>query len=190
LPVTTSYPGIYIQELPSSSHSITAAATNIAVFIGYTHPLKTLPANWGTPVQIFGFMDYQRQFGGFLRSAAFAAAGDAYDFATDPAADPETAFGDVAVAVNQFFLNGGTQAYVVGIQNPNLALVGASVTIDSLIFTATEITDETFGMTVTVRPINPTVSPPLDEVADIIISYGPGSGPGTVTEKHPTATMF
>jgi phage tail sheath protein FI len=189
LPVTTSYPGIYIQELPSSSHSITAAATNIAVFIGYTHPLKTLPANWGKPVEIFGFMDYQRQFGGFLRSAAFAAAGDAYDFAADPAADPETAFGDVAVAVNQFFLNGGTQAYVVGIQNPNLALVGASVTIDSLIFTATEITDETFGMTVTVRPINPAVSPPLDEVADIIISYGPGSGTGTVTETYRRVSM-
>ena len=87
--VTTSYPGIYIQELPSSSHSITAAPTNIAVFIGYTHPLKTLPKNWGRPVEIFGFMDYQRQFGGFLRSAAFAAAGNAYAFADDPGRDPE-----------------------------------------------------------------------------------------------------
>src|ERR1700682_3905569 len=70
MPVTTSYPGIYIQELPSSSHSITAAPTNIAVFIGYTHPLKTLKENWGKPVEIFGFMDYRRGFGGFLRSAA------------------------------------------------------------------------------------------------------------------------
>ena len=189
MPVTTSYPGIYIQELPSSSHSITAAATNIAVFIGYTHPLKTLSSNWGKPVEIFGFMDYQRQFGGFLRSAAFAAAGDAYAFAASSTADPETSFGDMAVAVNQFFLNGGTQAYVVGIQNPNLSLVGASVTIDSLIFTATEITDEMFGMTVTVRPINPMVSPPLDEIADIIISYGPSSGPGTVTETYRRVSM-
>jgi uncharacterized protein len=46
MPVTVSYPGIYILELPSSTHTITAAPTNIAVFIGYTHPLKTKPANW------------------------------------------------------------------------------------------------------------------------------------------------
>lgn len=187
--VTTSYPGIYIQELPSSSHSITAAPTNIAVFIGYTHPLKTLPKNWGRPVEIFGFMDYQRQFGGFLRSAAFAAAGNAYAFADDPGRDPETAFGDMAEAVNQFFLNGGTTAYVVGIQNPNLAIAGSTVTIGPLIFTATEITDEMFGMTVTVRPVNPGASPPLSEAADIVVSYGPASGPGRVTETFRRVSM-
>ena len=49
MPVTTSYPGIYIQELPSSAHSIAAAPTNIAVFIGYTHPLKTSPSIGGKP---------------------------------------------------------------------------------------------------------------------------------------------
>ena len=189
MPVTTSYPGIYIQELPSSSHSITAAPTNIAIFIGYTHPLKTLPANWGNPVQLFGFMDYQRQFGGFLRSAAFAAASDAYSYAANPALDPGTAFGDMAEAVNQFFLNGGTQAYVVGIQNSNLAIIGASVTIGALIFTATEITDEIFGITITLRPINPGTSPPMDDIADIIITYGPGSGSGTVTETYRRVSM-
>src|SRR5258707_15837376 len=115
MPVTTSYPGIYIQELPSSSHSITAAPTNIAVFIGYTHPFKTPPANFDVPVQIFGFTDYQRQFGGYLRSGAFAAAGDAFAFADNTAADPTTSFGGMAEAVNQFFLNGGTRAYWVAI---------------------------------------------------------------------------
>ncbi len=189
MPVTTSYPGIYIQELPSSSHSITAASTNLAVFIGYTHPLKTLPANWGQPVQIFGFMDYQRQFGGFLRSAAFAAAGDAHHYAADPGDDPNTAFADMAEAVNQFFLNGGTQAYVVGVQNPNLSITGASVSIGSLIFTAIEITDEKYAMTLTVRPINPGTSPPLEDMADIIISYGPTSGSGTVTETYRRVSM-
>ena len=189
MPVTTSYPGIYIQELPSSSHTITAAPTNIAVFIGYTHPLKTLPANFGQPVEIFGFMDYQRQFGGFVRSAAYAAASNAFAFADDPSADPGTAFGDMAEAVNQFFLNGGTTAFVVGIENANLALVGATVAIGSLVFTATEITDEVFGMTLTLRPVNPGASPPLDEVADVIISYGPASGPGTVTETYRRVSM-
>src|SRR5215467_13482425 len=99
MPVTPTYPGIYIQEAPSSAHTITAAPTNIGVFIGYSHPLKTPPENFGKPVEIFGFMDYKRNFGGFVRSEAMA----------DPAS--AHSFGDLATAVNQFFLNGGTDAY-------------------------------------------------------------------------------
>jgi uncharacterized protein len=41
MPVTPTYPGIYIQELPSSARTITAAPTSITVFVGYTHPFKT-----------------------------------------------------------------------------------------------------------------------------------------------------
>src|SRR5271166_2934305 len=99
MPITPTYPGIYIQEIPSAVHTITAAPTNIAVFIGYTHPFKTIHANWGKPVQIFGFNDYIRNFGGFFRSLAFAHSANQ--------------FADMAQAVNQFFLNGGTEAYVV-----------------------------------------------------------------------------
>ena len=39
--VMTSYPGVYIQELPSLVHTITPAPTSIAVFVGYTHPFRT-----------------------------------------------------------------------------------------------------------------------------------------------------
>ncbi len=167
MPVTPSYPGIYIQELPSSTHTITASPTNIAVFIGYTHPLKTPAANWGRPVQIFGFMDYQRQFGGFVRSAAFAnAAGH---------------FGDMATAVSQFFLNGGTNAYVVGIE-AKAATSTASVTVGALTFSAREITDEVFTMSLTIRLISGTTQ--SDEIADIFVSYGPKSGGGTVNEVY------
>ncbi len=170
MPVTPTYPGIYIQELPSTSHTITAAPTNIAVFIGYTNPLKTNPANFNKTVHIFGPADYQRQFGGPFRSTAF----------TDAAAD----FGDMAQAVNQFFINGGSEAYVVGLSPQNLNIVGSTVAIGALVFTAREITDETFAMTITVRPVNPMASPPTSEIADIVITYGPASGPGTVTETY------
>jgi len=174
MPVTPSYPGIYIEELPSSVHTITAAPTNIAVFIGYTHPLKTI--NWRRAVQIFGFNDYARQFGGFLRSTAFANAA------------PE--FGDMAVAVNQFFLNGGTEAYVVGLEALGGlgGIVGAQVPrrgdptpppLGALTFTAQEITDDEHQLAITVRPINPGIaSPPAPMLADITITYGPPSTPG------------
>ena len=83
MPVTVSYPGIYINEIQSSTHTITAAATSIAVFVGYTHPFKTVTP--GQPVQLFSFSDYKRNFGGFFSNAA-------YD-------DPKD-FGSVALAVN------------------------------------------------------------------------------------------
>jgi hypothetical protein len=203
MPVTPSFPGIYIQELASSVHTITAAPTNLAVFIGYTHPLKTITKNFKTAYQIFGFQDYQRQFGGFLRSAAFANA-------IDPSvADSSTSFGDMAQAVNQFFLNGGTQAYVVALESqflsslvtqpdadstiPTGAVSGAKSTSNApLTFWAREITDATYQLTVQVVPANPpAASPPPPPTADIVITYGPvqppnSSGPvsGTIIETY------
>ena len=43
MPVTVSYPGVYIQELPSNQHTINPATTSVTAFVGYTHPLKTNP---------------------------------------------------------------------------------------------------------------------------------------------------
>jgi uncharacterized protein len=170
MPVTPTFPGIYIQELPSTSHTITAAPTNIAVFIGYTNPLKTAPENFNKAVHIFGLADYQRQFGGPFRSMAF----------TNAAAD----FADMAQAVSQFFINGGSEAYIVGLSPQNINIVGSTVTIGALTFTAREITDEAYVMTITIRSVNPLASPPTSEVGDIVITYGPTSGPGTVTETY------
>ncbi|MDQ6867028.1 MAG: phage tail sheath subtilisin-like domain-containing protein [Pseudomonadota bacterium] len=212
MPVTVSYPGIYIQELPSSTHTITAAPTNIAVFIGYTHPLKTKPANWGKAVLIFGFADYQREFGGFLRSTAYAFAGASQwikdgtpVFASEvPHWDPENnSFGDMASAVNQFFLNGGTQAYVVGLvpgSDPSQFAGGIAPPLSppsvlGMTFTAREITDANFVMTLTLRPILPLGSPPGPFKADVIITYGPapqpgvGAPPGTITESYRGVTL-
>jgi hypothetical protein len=203
MPVTTSYPGIYIQEAPATSHTIVAAPTNIAVFIGYTHPLKTPAANRNKAVQIFSFSDYQAQFGGFVRSGAFA---NAYGLAPKLTG----AFGDMAQAVNQFFLNGGTNAYVVSLQNGSLtaltpcalwlvqgsppgswqlevAPAGETAPNDALVFSATEVTDGKFAMSITIRPGLPT-SPPSDQVADIIITYGPAPPPATSPPGSPPAT--
>src|SRR5436190_22123660 len=94
MPVTTSYPGLYLEELPSNAHSITAAATSITVFVGYTHPFKTRKFN--TAVQLFSFADYEREFGGLFASANLDST--------------------LAYTVNQFFLNGGSIAWVVGLQ--------------------------------------------------------------------------
>jgi phage tail sheath protein FI len=202
MPVTTSYPGIYIQEAPSTSQTIVAAPTNIAVFLGYTHPLKTAAVNLNKAVQIFSFSDYQAQFGGFVRSGAFA---NAYGLAQN-----QGAFGDMAQGVSQFFLNGGTNAYVVSLSNSILTSLtpcalwlahgsppgawqlevapsGQVAPNNAIVFTATEVTDENFAMSITIRPGQQT-SPPGAQVADIVITYGPSPPPATSPPGSPPST--
>ena len=94
MPLSYSYPGIYIQELPLSTHTITPAPTSITAFVGYTHPWKT--AAFNTAIQLFSFSDYETYFGGLYTSGLVDS--------------------DVAQAVYAFFLNGGNNAYVVGLQ--------------------------------------------------------------------------
>lgn len=97
--VQTSYPGLYIQELPSSSHAIVPAPTSVAAFVGYVHPYKNpgFDSNNLTPVvELFSFRDYETYFGGLFTSGI-----------TDPA---------LPRAVYQFFLNGGSTAYVCGLR--------------------------------------------------------------------------
>ena len=157
--ITPTYPGIYIQELPSSTHSITAAPTSVTVFVGYTHPFKTNTANWLKAVEIFSFTDYERQFGGLYTSGVIES--------------------HVAYAVNQFFLNGGAVAYVVALEpnyydttGKNQGLVQpATLPIGSmgLTFTALEPTDQV-PMTVTINNLQTTNT--ANDTADLTISYG------------------
>lgn len=163
MPITPTYPGIYIEELPSSTHAITAAPTSITVFVGYTHPFKTNPANWGKAVELFSFTDYEREFGGLYTSGIIPSG--------------------VAYAVNQFFLNGGSDAYVVGLQ-PHFYDMAASPPTDQGIvqaatlavggangvtFTALEPID-LIPMTVMINNIQTTFA--SGDTADILINYG------------------
>jgi uncharacterized protein len=79
-----SYPGVSIHELPSAAHAITGVATSIAAFIGWA-PMG--PVDEAVLVQ--SWADFQNRFGGF---------------------HPQSKLG---YAVNQFFGNGGQQAYIV-----------------------------------------------------------------------------
>jgi phage tail sheath protein FI len=174
MPVTPTFPGIYIEEIQSSAHTITAAPTSIAVFVGYTHPFKT--KNFGQPMQLFSFTDYEREFGGFFSNSAF---------------DNPEKFGSVSHSVNQFFLNGGVDCYVVGLKAnalggspPTLGEITApSVTVGGVVFTAREPTDASHEMTIRVDNLTAgnANSPPIFNTADITVTYG--AGPGAQFEK-------
>jgi uncharacterized protein len=84
VPITPTYPGVYIEELPSTVHTIVGVSTSVTAFVGYT---KRGPAD--QPTHIFSFGDFQRAFGGL---------------------DPDS---PLTYAVQQFFLNGGSEAWIV-----------------------------------------------------------------------------
>jgi phage tail sheath protein FI len=84
MPAALTYPGVYIEELPSGVHTITGVATSIAAFAGWAPSGPTDRAGL-----VLGFSDFTRQYGGL---------------------DGRSLLG---YAVNQFFANGGQQAYVV-----------------------------------------------------------------------------
>ena len=157
MPVTTTYPGLYIQELPSNSHTITASPTSVTVFVGYTHPFKTDPANWGVATEIFSFTDYQRLFGGLYTSGVIES--------------------HVAYAVNQFFLNGGADAFVVALPpsyydasgNNQGLVMPPTLTVGPVTFTGLEPVDLT-PMTVTINNLKTTYA--ANDTADVTISYG------------------
>jgi len=81
-----SYPGVYVQEVPSGVRTIVGVSTSIAVFIGRT---KQGPLD--EPVFCLNYSDFERVF------------------------SSEYAGSDMARAVRLFFQNGGTQCYVMRI---------------------------------------------------------------------------
>lgn len=58
MPITPTYPGVYIEEIPSGVRTIVGVGTSVAAFVGYTRrgPSKA--------VQLFNFSDFERAFGG------------------------------------------------------------------------------------------------------------------------------
>jgi uncharacterized protein len=88
MPVQPTYPGVYVQEVPSGVRTIMGVATSIAAFVG-----RACKGPVNDPVIINSYADYERKFGGlWLKST-------------------------MSFAVRDFFLNGGSQAIIVRLNN-------------------------------------------------------------------------
>ncbi len=85
------HPGVYVQEIPSGVRSIEGVPTSTTIFVGETErgPL--------TPVKIKGVGEYERYFGGYLRNDSGST----------------TARVTMRYAVDAFFRNGGSTAYIL-----------------------------------------------------------------------------
>ena len=92
MPVTLSYPGVYIEEVPSGVRTITGVATSITAFIG-----RALRGPVNDPTRVQSFAEYERLFGGLWRDSS------------------------LSYAVQQFFQNGGNDALIVRVHEATAA---------------------------------------------------------------------
>jgi phage tail sheath protein FI len=176
MPVNPTYPGVYIEEVPSGVRTIVGVSTSVAAFIG---SFSRGPLNH--PIQIFNEGDLQREFGG-LR------------------ADSETSY-----AVSQFFLNGGSEAWVVrtALTEGDDAAEASSANLqdedgnDTLVATAgRQIKDEPFqdpgewGDFVRID-VDYNTNDPATEFNLTITEISNGNGPASVvqTETYRNLTM-
>ena len=89
MPTLATYPGVYIEEVPSGVRTITGVATSITAFFGRA---RRGPVN--KPVLITNLADFERGFGGLWIESS------------------------MSYAVRDFYLNGGSTAIIVRLFNP------------------------------------------------------------------------
>jgi phage tail sheath protein FI len=88
MPAALTYPGVYIEEIPSGVRTITGVATSITAFIGRA---RRGPVD--DPVRVQSYAEFERTFGSLWADSA------------------------LGYAVSQFFTNGGADALVVRVHN-------------------------------------------------------------------------
>lgn len=140
--ITTTYPGVYVTEIPSGNRTITGVATSVTAFIGTA---RRGPVD--SPVAISNFSEFERTFGGLVRTSG------------------------LGYAVRDFYLNGGGPAIVVRIAHvddtdPDEEATAASLVVDNL-------TLETVGPGVWGNALEATVEhPSAADAADIAAGQG------------------
>lgn len=99
MPVAVSYPGVYLEEVPSGVRTIAAVATSVTAFLGRA---RRGPVD--APVVINSFGDFERVFGGLWIEST------------------------LGFAVRDFYLNGGSQAIIVRLFHAGTATAATGTT--------------------------------------------------------------
>src|SRR6476619_160493 len=101
MPPTLTYPGVYIEEIPSGVRPITGVATSITAFIG-----RAVRGPVDQPIVITSYGDFERIFGGLWLDS------------------------NLGYAVQDFYRNGGSTAVIVRVHKTK-ANDTASLTLGS-----------------------------------------------------------
>jgi uncharacterized protein len=95
MPATLTYPGVYIEEIPSGVRTITGVATSITAFVG-----RARRGERDHAVTINSYGDFERHFGPLWEKS------------------------NLGYAVRDFYLNGGSQAIVVRLYHDTANVTG------------------------------------------------------------------
>jgi hypothetical protein len=142
--VQLSYPGVYIQEVPSGVRTITGVSTSIGAFLG-----RATKGPIDRAVRLFSFADFERAFG-----------------EAHPA-------GDLAESVKLFFNNGGTDCYVIRVARnaaPASVVIENQASINVLVATAKA--SGRWGNTIRLQVDYATANP--DETFNLRVIYEEG----------------
>ena len=132
MPIQPTYPGVYVQEISSGVRTITGVSTSIGAFFG-----RTQKGQINKAVRCLSYSDFLRNFGG-----------------------PHP-LSDLGASVNQFFVNGGTDCYVVRLAKnaSSAAITFRNVAGNKSVLTATAKAPGTWGqgvkLTVDYNTVNP-----------------------------------
>src|SRR5437764_770944 len=100
MPVQVSYPGVYMDEQLSGAHAITPVSTSVTAFIGMARRGRL-----GTPTRVTNLTQFQTIYGS------------------------DASMGELVPQVGQFFLNGGSTAWIMRIADATAA--SAAVTLNN-----------------------------------------------------------
>ena len=90
MPINPTYPGVYIEEIPSSVRTIVGVSTSITAFIG-----RALRGPVNDPTLIHNIGEFESRFGGLWKKST------------------------MSYTVRQYFLNGGVDAIIVRVAHSN-----------------------------------------------------------------------
>ena len=121
MPSTLSYPGVYIEEIPSGVRTLAGVSTSNTAFVD---SFSRGPMN--DPQRITSFSDFERVFGGLDANS------------------------EASYAIRQYYLNGGSIAFVVRVASGDatrsqIALVGTVGSVQSVVMIAEAIDEGEWG---------------------------------------------
>jgi Bacteriophage tail sheath protein len=156
MPVTTKFPGVYLERLPSGVRAITGVSTSVAAFIG-----EASRGRVGVAMRVLNFSDFERGYGGL------------------------TSEYDLGYAVRQFFVNGGSEAWIVRVAaNPLTAKLDLRAADNTIVLTLTALDAGDFGNSIKVAVDWKTASP--DNTFNLTLT--PSGNPGAA-ESYAALSM-
>ena len=149
---TYTAPGVYVEEIPSSQKVLTSAPTAVTAFVGFTASAPTDDPNDPqglAPRLVTSWTQFESLYGGFVEGAM------------------------LPLAVHGYFLNGGTQAYIVRVPNAEPAGEPARAALPAA--------DRALGLPVRVESVEPDADIAIQVTPDDVADDAEGAAPFTIT---------